>query len=192
MICHMCARKKKCVCVCEYECVCVQMAGLAQEEPGREAHILAARVLWLTAPRCLPACPHLVGQFAQLRPVSVSAGASSVLNRLESLAQTEILHWLVPNCRPLWARPAARSLGTSTHKRTPPCLGWEEPAPSWTEWPRQQLCPPHPWKRSKLASAASALRTSALPVGTVSLLVRPSPPSPFRWQLSLHAHPPAP
>lgn len=79
-----------------------------------------------------------------------------------------------------------RSLGTSTHKRTPPCLGREEPAPSWTEWPRQQLCPPHPWKRSKRASAASALQTSALPVGTavassaVSLLVRPSPPSPFR------------
>ena len=127
MICHMCARKKKCVCVCvcvcEYECVCVQIAGLAQEEPGREAHTLAARVSWLTAPRCPPACPHLVGQFAQLRPVSVSAGASSVLNRPASLAQTEISHWLVPNCRsPLGQASCPAPLGL------PPT---REPLPAW-------------------------------------------------------------
>ena len=68
----------------------MQTAGLAQREPGQEAHILAAHVSWLTAPRCLPWFPHQLGQFAQLRPVLVSAGASSVLNRPASLAQTEI------------------------------------------------------------------------------------------------------
>ena len=90
-----------------------------------------------------------------------------------------------------------RSLGTSTHKRTPPCLGQEEPAPSWTEWPRQQLCPPRPWKRSNEHLPPALYKHQPYWWGLPGLLgsqhlSKASPPSPFRWQIAFHAHPPAP
>lgn len=115
-----------------WECVYLGTAGLARREPGQDAHVLAARVLWLTAPRYPPRRPCLVGQRAQPRPVSVcQLGLPLFQTGPHPWHRPRFHTGSSPTAGPLQARPAA-PLPWDFHpqqKRSLPRTGGAVPGP---------------------------------------------------------------
>ena len=115
-----------------WECVYLGMAGLARREPGQDAHVLAARVLWLTAPWYPPRRPCLVGQHAQPRPVSVrQLGLPPFQTGPHPWHRPRFHTGSSPTAGPLQARPAA-PLPWDFHpqeKRSLPRTGGAMPGP---------------------------------------------------------------